>query len=79
MPRPLQVQRQQPRQDLVVGQVSGPPVRGEHGRVERPMRQVEPGQPRVVEVGERACEIFKVAATCGWPKTSKIWGGFTGR
>ncbi len=71
-PRSFQVQRQQSRQDLVVGQVSGPAVRGEHGRVQRPVRQVEPRRPRIVEVGEGALgRDFKVS------ETSKVWVGLS--
>ena len=41
-PRSFQVQRQQPRQDFIIGQVNRPAVRGEHRRVQRAVRQVEP-------------------------------------
>ena len=49
-----QIERQQPRQDLLVGERRGPAVGGEDRGVELAMRVVEPRGPRVVEVGERA-------------------------
>ncbi len=42
LPRPFQVQRQQPRQDFNIGQIDRPAVRGEDRRVQRAVRQVEP-------------------------------------
>ena len=51
---PLQVQRQQPLQDLLVGQVVRPAVGVEHGAVELLVGQIEPGWALVVQVGERA-------------------------
>ena len=53
LPRPFQIERQQPREDFVVRQIRRPAIGGEHGRVQRPVRQVEPRRPRVVEVGQR--------------------------
>jgi len=53
---PLPVQRQQPRQHLLVRQVGRPAVGGEDGGVELAVGQVEPGGPLVVEAREGAPE-----------------------
>jgi hypothetical protein len=52
--RPLKVERQQPREDFVVGKVGGPVVGGGDGGVEALVGEVEPGGAGVVELGERA-------------------------
>ncbi|HNC84547.1 MAG TPA: hypothetical protein PK999_15950, partial [Nitrospira sp.] len=53
--RSLQVQRQQPAQDLVIGhlgRVVGPAVGGGHRSVQRLVCAVEPRRAQVVEVGQ---------------------------
>lgn len=52
--RPFQIQRQQPRQDLLIRQFARPAVGGEYGGVEAAMGGGQPRRARVVEVGERA-------------------------
>lgn len=56
--RPLQIERQQPRQDLVVAQVVRPAVGLEYRRVEPLVRLVEPVGALVVEVRQRALFEF---------------------
>ena len=51
---PLQVQRQQPLQDLLVAQVVRPAVGVEDRLVQLPVGQVQPGRALVVEVGQGA-------------------------
>ena len=46
------VELQELRQDLVVGEIGGPAVGGEHGLVEPAMGVGEPRRPLVVEVGQ---------------------------
>ena len=52
--RPRQVQRQQTLQNLLVAQVCGPAVRGEHRLVQLAVGEIEPGGALIVEVGESA-------------------------
>ncbi len=52
--RPFQIQRQQPRQNLLVAQIVRPAVGVEDGSVEPLVRGVQPRRPRIVEVGEGA-------------------------
>jgi len=62
------VQRQQARQDFVVGQIGRPAVRRRDRGVELPVRQVQPRRPRVVEAGDRALLLLGVAqAGCVQP------------
>jgi hypothetical protein len=55
---PSQIQRQQPRRDLLIRQILRPAVGGEDCRIQPAMRGGEPIRPRVVEVGERALLQF---------------------
>ncbi len=61
--RPLQIQRQQPLQHLLIGEIMRPAVGVEDGRIQLPVRQVEPGWSLVVEVGQRALLEFGFAHT----------------
>lgn len=57
--RPLQIQRQQFRQQLVIRNVRRPTVGGEHGFVEAFVDVVQPRGAFVVEVGQRAFLEFR--------------------
>jgi hypothetical protein len=50
----LQIQLQQPLQNLIIGQALRPAIRGEDCRIEFIVRQVEPGGMRVIKAGKRA-------------------------
>src|SRR5579871_4148676 len=50
---PLQVQPEQPFQDLLIGQVYRPAVGGEDGGIQLLMRHVLPGRSLVIETGQR--------------------------
>jgi len=54
MLRPLQIQRQQPLQNLLIGQITLPPIRGEDGSIELFVSKIELGGTGVVEVGDGA-------------------------
>jgi hypothetical protein len=56
--RPLQIQLQQPRQNLLNAHTRIPAIGGEDGGVEFFVGEVEPGGAFVVEVGERALLQF---------------------
>jgi hypothetical protein len=58
LPRPLQVQRKQPREEIVVGEVGGPPICGEHSFIESLVGEIEPRRPFVVEVREGPLREF---------------------
>ena len=47
------VEREQPAEDIVVGNLRGPTVRGSHSRVEGAVRIDEPLRPDVVEARQR--------------------------
>ena len=51
--RPLPVQRQQPREDLLVAEIRWPAIARGDGRIERAVRASEPRGPGVVQRGER--------------------------
>jgi hypothetical protein len=51
---PLQVEREQAGEEVVVGQVRRPAVGGGHGLVEPPVRRRQPRRPLVVQVRQRA-------------------------
>ena len=61
---PLQVQQQEPLQDLLVGQVMRPAVGIEHGLIELLVRHVQPGGTLVVEIGERV--LRQVGRACAF-------------
>jgi hypothetical protein len=50
----FEVERQQPRERFLFGEIGGPAIGGGHRRVEVAMRIVEPGRPRVVKIGQGA-------------------------
>jgi hypothetical protein len=52
------VQGEQALADLLVGEVDGPAIGSGHGFVELLVREIEPGRPLVVEVGQRALLQF---------------------
>lgn len=52
MTGPFQIERQQPRQNIVIAQVIRPAIGGKDGGIEFLVDVVEPGGALVVEVGE---------------------------
>jgi hypothetical protein len=66
LPRcPLQIQRQQPRQYLLIHDIVRPAIGVEDGAIELLVRQIQPGRPFVVEVGERALLQRGLVCTLG--------------
>jgi hypothetical protein len=88
LPRPRQVQRQQPRQHLHIRQILRPAVGGEHGRIQPAMRGGQPRRTGVAEVAERAlcfsldltlCAILAVSVLGRLPRATQEKSGGTSR
>ena len=63
--RPLQIQRQQPLQDLLVRQIMRPPVDIQHRLIQPLVGQVQPRGPLVVQVGQRPLLELLLAGALG--------------
>ena len=59
----LKVQGEEPLQELLIAQISGPAVGGGDGGIEFLVRQVKPGGALVVEIRERA--LFQLGGAIG--------------
>ena len=65
LPCPLQIQRQQPLQNLLIGQVARPAIGCKNGFIQLLVRQFQPGGMGVVQIRERAFFLLGLAETFG--------------
>jgi hypothetical protein len=64
--RPAQVQRREPREEIIVGEVGRPSIRGEHGFIGPLVCAIQSPRPLVVEIREWPFGIFRCKRSLGW-------------